>query len=80
MTYVSTTLSVTINNSHSNGVCDTVYVEIEEMNLGIINIYRPPSSDVYSFEDILSQVREWTEQTTKELVLIGDLKFPDQHN
>ena len=38
-TYVSTTLSVTRHESHSNGVCDTVYVEIEEMNLGIINIY-----------------------------------------
>ena len=79
-TYVSTTLSVTSHESHSNGVCDTVYVEIEEMNLGIINIYRPPSSDIHSFEDILSQVREWTEQTTKELVLIGDLNFPDQHS
>ena len=28
----------------------------------------------------MSQVREWTEQTTKELVLIGDLNFPDQHS
>ena len=28
----------------------------------------------------MSQVREWTEQTTKELVLIEDLEFPDQHN
>ena len=28
----------------------------------------------------MSQVREWTQQTTKELVLIGDLNFPDQHS
>ena len=48
--------------------------------MGIINIYRPPSYDIHSFEDILSQVREWTDQTTRELVIIRDLNFPDQHS
>ena len=50
------------------------------MNLGVINIYRPPSSDTHSFEDVMEQGREWTEQTNKELVLIGDFNFPDQYN
>ena len=50
------------------------------MNIGVINIYRPPSSDVNSFEDILKQIRDWTDQTTKELVLIGDLNFPEQNS
>ena len=48
------------------------------MNLTIVNHYRPPSSDIHSFEDIISHIREQTSQTTKELVLIGDLNFPDQ--
>ena len=50
------------------------------MNIGVINIYRPPSSDVNSFEDILKQIKDWTDQTTKELVLIGDLNFPEQNS
>ena len=57
-TYISNTLSVTKHDSHSNGVCDMVYVEIEEMNVAIINLYRPPSSDIHSFEDIISHIRE----------------------
>ena len=55
-------------------------MEIEEMNLGVINIYCPPSSDTQSFEDVMEQSREWTEQRNKELVLIGDFNFPDQYN
>ena len=77
-TYISTSLSVTRHESYSNTVCDCVYVEIEEINVGVINLYRPPSSDANSFEDILKQIKEWTDQTTKEIVLIGDLDFPDQ--
>ena len=47
-TYISSSLSVTRHESYSNTVCDCVYVEIEEINVGVINIYRPPSSDVNS--------------------------------
>ena len=39
--YVSTTLTVTKNQSHRNGMCDAVYVEIEEMHIGVINILGP---------------------------------------
>ena len=52
-THISSSLSVTRHESYTNTVCDCGYVEIEEMNIGVINIYRPPSSDVNSFEDIL---------------------------
>ena len=50
------------------------------MKIGVINIYRPPSSDTQSFEDILRQIRDWTDHTTKGLVLIGDLNFPNLHS
>ena len=38
VTYVSTDLTVTQEESFTNGVCDVIYVEIEELNIGIINL------------------------------------------
>ena len=75
ITYVNTALTVTKEEKYTNGVCDAVYVEIEEMNIGIINTYRPPSSDIDSFDDILQKIKEWTSHTRRELVLIGDMNF-----
>ena len=75
VTYVSTDLTVTQEESFTNGVCDVIYVEIEELNLGIINLYRPPSSDKDSFGEILQKIREWTNQTRREIVLLGDMNF-----
>ena len=75
VTYVSTDLTVTQEESYTNGVCDVIYVEIEELNLGIINLYRPPSSDKNSFGEILHKIKEWTSQTRRELVLLGDMNF-----
>ena len=75
VTYVNTDLTVTQEESFTNGVCDVIYVEIEELNIGIINIYRPPSSDKDSFGEILQKAREWTSQTRREIVLLGDLNF-----
>merc|ERR1712002_560428 len=74
---MSTSLTVTRNENHTNRLCDAVYVEIEEMKIADINIYKPPSSDTHSFEDILQHIKDWTSHTRKELVLIGDLNFPD---
>ena len=60
VTYVSTALTVTQEERYTNGVCDAIYVEVEELNLGIINLYRPPSSDKNSFEEVLQKIKEWT--------------------
>ena len=53
VTYVDTSLTVTQEESYTNGICDVIYIEIEELNIGIINMYRPPSSDKDSFNDAL---------------------------
>ena len=75
VTYVDTGLTVTQEESYTNGICDVIYIEIEELNIGIINMYRPPSSDKDSFNEALLKVREWTSQTQREIVLLGDLNF-----
>ena len=43
--YISTSLRVTEHDSYSNIVCDAVYTKVQELNLPIINLYRPPSAD-----------------------------------
>merc|ERR1712177_2380 len=75
VTYIDTGLTVTQEESFTNGVCDVIYTEVEELNIGVINIYRPPSSDKDSFNEILQKVREWTSQTQREIILLGDLNF-----
>merc|ERR1712240_185323 len=75
VTYVDTGLTVTQEESFTNGVCDVIYIEIEELNIGVINISRPPSSDKDSFNEILQKVREWTSQAQREIILLGDLNF-----
>ena len=53
-----------------------VYVQIEEMNLAIINLYRPLSSDIHSFMDIINHIREWTSETTRGWSSSGILASP----
>ena len=77
-TYISNSLTVTKHESYTNTICDCVYVEIEELNFGVINLYRPPSSDANSFDDILKQIKDWVDQSSREIILVGDLNFPDQ--
>merc|ERR1711989_235461 len=75
VTYIDTGLTVTQEESFTNGVCDVIYTEVEELNIGVINIYRPLSSDKDSFNEILQKVRKWTSQTQREIILLGDLNF-----
>ena len=75
LTYIDTSLTVTHEESYTNGVCDVIYTEIEDLNIAVINAYRPPSSDKESFNEILQKAREWTGQTQREIVLLGDLNF-----
>ena len=75
VTYIDTDLTVTQEESFTNGICDVIYTEIEELNMGVINMYRPPSSDNDSFNEVLHKVREWTSQTQREIILLGDLNF-----
>ena len=53
--YVRNDLTVIERGKHSNNCCESQIVEIKELELLVINIYRPPNSPMQLFEETLAK-------------------------
>jgi exonuclease III len=81
--YVRDDLTVIERDTYSNNYCESQVLEIRELELLLINIYRPPSAPKQLFEDILNRCQEIiTEVIEKEntkaktILGVGDYNFP----
>ena len=75
--YVWDKYTVLRSEKFSNGVCECQMVKIKELNLTVVNFYRPPGSDINSFQEALDKVSHWLEEDKFELVMLGDFNLPE---
>ena len=75
--YVWDKYTVLRSEKFSNGVCECQMIKIKELNLTVVNFYRPPGSDINSFQEALDKVSLWLEDDKAELVVLGDFNLPE---
>ena len=69
--------------NYSNNCCESQVIEIKELDLLVVNIYRPPNAPKELFEDTLikcqeaiDKVLENDEEKSKTVCAFGDYNFP----
>ena len=69
-----------ICRKYSNSVCDLLIVKILSPDLIIILVYRPQSSPLSDFDDIITKTREFIlslPAALPNIILIGDFNMPE---
>ena len=63
---------------YTNSVVELLMLNIEDINLHIICVYRPPDTTSEEFQPCLDKIRSYTEklQASDNILLLGDLNFP----
>ena len=80
--YVRKDLAVKSEIGDSNSFCDSLILQIPQLNLIISNIYRPPNCPeslfVQTLEHLSSFLRdvESSSQATNDYLVVGDFNFP----
>ena len=76
--YCREDLTVTEKLKYSNNFCESQIIEIKELDLILITIYRPPHSPQQLFEDTINKCQEVIEEVgaTKTILALGDYNFP----
>ena len=81
--YVREDLTVVERETYSNNCCESQVLEIRELELLLINIYRPPNSPKQLFEETLTRcqeiifdVIEKESSKAKTILALGDYNFP----
>ena len=81
--YIRDDFTVVERLKYSNNCCESQVLEIKELELLLINIYRPPNSIKELFEDTLNRCQEIIDQVmekedikSKNLLAVGDYNFP----
>ena len=81
--YVRDDLTAVEKRKYSNNCCESQILEIKEMDLLLINIYRPPSATKQLFQEVLEkcqqaidEVLENEKNRTLTLLAVGDYNFP----
>ena len=81
--YVRDDLTVVERESYSNNCCESQALEIKELELLLVNVYRPPNAPTQLFEDTLSKcqdvinlVLEKEDIKSKNILAVGDFNFP----
>jgi len=63
--------------SFSNGCCELKIALLDQLNISIVLIYRPPDTEFNEFLQILRKVDAYlTEHKTDTTILLGDFNFP----
>ena len=82
-TYCREDLTVIERASHSNNFCESQVLEVKELELILINIYRPPKSPKETFKETLEkcqesidEVMDKLENKSRTLLALGDYNFP----
>ena len=79
-TYVKDNLTVVKNKTFSNGYCEALVIAIKEMDILIVNGYRPPKCNYNQFKEMTDQIAKWTSNDSRELMIIGDFNFKSMDN
>ena len=77
--YCREDLTVKEKMKFSNNYCESLILEVKELNVNIINIYRPPNTPQQLFEETLNKCQETLEEETnqiKSILALGDYNFP----
>ena len=81
--YCREDITVIERAKYSNNCCESQVFEVKELELLLINIYRPPNSPLQLFQDTIEKVQETIEEViekennkTKTILAIGDFNFP----
>ena len=78
--YLRKNLIYKICLKYSNSVCDLLIVKILSPDLIIILVYRPPSSPLSDFDDIITKTREFIlslPAPLQNIILLGDFNMPE---
>ena len=82
-TYVRNDLTVVERQKFSNNCCESQVLELKELELLIVNIYRPPNTPMQLFEEtirdcqkVIEEVMENEEIKSKTIMAVGDYNFP----
>ena len=60
--YVKDKYTISCEDCYSNSVCESICLYINELNIGIITIYRPPNSGNSEFLLCLNRIEEWMKE------------------
>ena len=81
--YCRDNLTVREREKYSNNFCESQVLEFKELDLILVNIYRPPNSPFQLFQDTLNKVQEAINEVSekdmkaaKTLMVTGDYNFP----
>ena len=75
--YVREDLLSSILLQDSNSYCDSIILEIKQLDLIVVNFYRPPSCPENMFSQSLEAVKnQITSRSSKDLFISGDFNFP----
>ena len=77
-TYVRDDLTAREIFKYSNNYCESQVLEIKELEMLLLNIYRPPSSPKQLFQEVLDRCQEAVEEVAraKTILMVGDYNFP----
>ena len=63
----------------SNGCCEILITELNELKITMITVYRPPDTTTAEFKEILEFARNYlTTHTCQDIILVGDFNFPKE--
>ena len=81
--YIRSDLTALELVKHSNNYCESQVIEVIELEMLLINIYRPPNSPKQLFEEVLDRCQMALEEVilkeatkTKTILMLGDYNFP----
>ena len=80
--YIRNDLTVSEISKHSNNFCESQALDIKELDLIIINIYRPPKSPLQLFQETLDITQVIVDRIienkckSRTLLVVGDYNFP----
>ena len=77
--YCREDLTVKEKMKFSNNYCESQILEFKELNIVLINIYRPPNTPQQLFEETLNKCQESLEEETNQkrsILALGDYNFP----
>ena len=81
-TYVRNDLAAEMLLKDSNSYCDSLIIKVHQMNLTLINVYRPPGCKSELFIQTMETLRvflrncEEYESSSSNILIFGDFNFP----
>ena len=82
LTYVKESLTVSNEFKGSDSVTEFLCLYINDLNLSVINIYRPPGTNNESFGEAIKKIDNWLNKIQKEFsdsrnIILGDFNLKD---